>query len=361
LQSKQNLIELKQRILCNTPTEAMSGLFHTVPTGSIDNSMDTRTRQRLLDQHEKQVQQKITNHMALLIAEAEEEIHRRRQAFNEETLRTRINDAKGNGPLTKDLIDLVYRRFDIIKKRIELIGAFRWNQFIRHENPIRFSPSMIIDTSSHCLTDEQRRLLDRGPTYVPPWQLYASLTGEHSVHDRIHQLYVPLKHRLSILTAKHSVNAAQSMFMNKKIKDVFTDVFSIPLPNAMQQRACREQNIVQAIQEQLKAHDLILRRTADQRNVFYLGNRKDFENEANAYLTTTDRFEIMDVVDEVNLSPTYDSINKMINFINKTIESIFNNKKLHGDQLKRLLVNATKVEVPYLYFLPNLSEVTSSI
>lgn len=74
----------------------------------------------------------------------------------------------------------------------------------------------------------------------------------------------------------------------QKMKDVFTDIFSIPLPTTMQQRACHEQNIVHGIRKQLKQHELILRRTANQRNVFYLGNRKDFEREANEYLTETD-------------------------------------------------------------------------
>ncbi|CAF4301756.1 unnamed protein product, partial [Rotaria magnacalcarata] len=56
------------------------------------------------------------------------------------------------------------------------------------------------------------------------------------------------------------------------------EMFSTIIPSkSMYERAHYEQQLIEQIQNDLKRFDLILRRTHDQQNVFYLGDRKSFE------------------------------------------------------------------------------------
>ncbi|CAF4913832.1 unnamed protein product, partial [Rotaria magnacalcarata] len=56
----------------------------------------------------------------------------------------------------------------------------------------------------------------------------------------------------------------------------------------MYERAHYEQQLIEQIQNDLKRFNLILRRTRDQQNVFYLGDRKSFEIVSNQFMLETD-------------------------------------------------------------------------
>ena len=367
LQAKQELIELKQRILCNKPTALMTSISMSMPASTIDSMIDKRFHQRLIDQHEKELQEKMTDFIAASITEAETKIHACRKLFNQEILAVPVTDGDENERLTGNLIDLIYRRFDIIKKKLDYITSFRVDYFVRsrygdlqdaiNETTTGFSPTMIIDTSFHQLTEEQLKLLNRGPTYVPPCQMHLE-SSCLSINDIVKKQYAILRHCLNILFTKHDINQAQSTFIDKEIKDLFISIFSISLPSSIQQRALYEKRLVQSIRQYLKANNLILRRTADQKNVFYLGNKDDFQGKANEYMTTTDAFEVNQIIDETDLQQTDAYFNKIIKSINSEIETIFNNNKQHKDLLKYLFINVAKVELPYLYFLPDVSNVS---
>ncbi|CAF1155126.1 unnamed protein product [Rotaria sordida] len=130
---------------------------------------------------------------------------------------------------------------------------------------ISYSPTMIIQTSSHQLIDEQIKLLNRDPTYVPPCQIYVS-SSFISMNDVTQKQYKLLQHHLSILFAKHNTNTSEGMFINKDIKDTFINYFSLPLPLSLYQRVLHEKQLVESIREHLQMNNLILRRTADETN-----------------------------------------------------------------------------------------------
>lgn len=77
-----------------------------------------------------------------------------------------------------------------------------------------------MNTLGQPFTDEQLKFLSRGPSYIPPCQLYASTMTSVSFRDMIEQQYKILQHNLTILFAKYGMNTARSMFINKTIKDV---------------------------------------------------------------------------------------------------------------------------------------------
>jgi len=366
LEAKQELIELKQRILCNKPTKSMipTPLLSSMSTSIINPVMI----EKAVRQQEKEIQENLTDSMIASIIEAEDTIRENQQLFDEEIRQLSVHDKNTEGEgLTGKLVDLIYRRFKIIDKKLQYIYNFRSNYFLRsrygdfedkiNTPAIRFSPTMIIDTSSHHpLTDEQLKLLNRGPTYVPPCQMYVS-SSYVSINDMVQKQYKLLQHHLSILFAKFHVNTARAMFINKEIKDAFINAFSLVLPSSLYQRALYEKQLVQSIREHLKANHLILRRLANQRNVFYLGNMKDFQEKANEYMTKTDIFEFCEAIDETNLHKTHEYLNQMIKSLNAEVETIFQNKKIYKDLLQKLHIDTGKVQLPYLYFLPDVSKV----
>jgi hypothetical protein len=221
-----------------------------------------------------------------------------------------------------------------------------------------FSPTMIIDTPFHQLTVEQLKLLNRGPTYVPPCQMHLEVSSSLSINDIIKERYAILRHSLNIVLTKNNINTTQKMFIDKEIKDIFINIFSVPLPLAIQQRALYEKRLVQSIRQHLKVNNLILRRTADQKNVFYLGDKNDFEEKANEYMMTTDAFEVSEIIDETNRQNIDVYFKKLATSMNCEIERIFENHKDRKAFLQQLFINVAKVEVPYLYFLPDVSNVS---
>ncbi|CAF1307631.1 unnamed protein product, partial [Rotaria sordida] len=180
---------------------------------------------------------------------------------------------------------------------------------------ISYSPTMIIQTSSHQLIDEQIKLLNRDPTYVPPCQIYVS-SSFISMNDVTQKQYKLLQHHLSILFAKHNTNTSEGMFINKDIKDTFINYFSLPLPLSLYQRVLHEKQLVESIREHLQMNNLILRRTADETNVFYLENQKDFDEKANEFMTKTDAFEVTEIIDDNNLPQTHEYLTKIIKSMN---------------------------------------------
>ncbi len=334
-------------------------LLSTMSTSTIDPMMNVKIRQ----------QEKLTDSMIAAIIQAEDVIHEYHELLYQEILQVSVNVNNPNGGevLTGKLVDLIYRRFKIIDKKLHYVYNFRINYYLRsrygdledkiNKSPIAFSPTMIIDTSLHRLTDEQLKLLNRGPTYVPPCQMYVSSSPSScvSMYDIIQKQYKLLQYYLSIFYAKFKVNTAQSMFINKEIKDIYVNMFSISLPSSLHQRSLYEKQLVESIREHLKTKNLILRRLANQTNVFYLGNMETFKEKANEYMTKTDAFEVCKIIDETNLQETREYLNTTTKSINSELENIFHNTKIYKEALEKLYINVAKVQLPYLYFLPDVS------
>ena len=365
--SKQSLLELKYRVFYNKPPDSFDSMQTLTPTSNDDDP-------RVFDKHEKAIQSRKLHLMAIKIAEAETKFYQCLRVFDSELAAMWRNhrDLVQNQGMTTTLTNLIENRLKNITGRWREIYKYRINNYIRNsyddldsmnrnENDQKwkksgFSSSLIID-ATHQFTEKQLQLLNRGPTYVPPCQT-SILSSCHSMDDIVERKYAPLKHQLSNLFSKHHINIALSMEIEQKISDQFTNLFSLPIASNLQQRALYEKYLIQSIRHSLKKNNLILRRTADNKNTFYLGNLQEFETKANDYLLKSDAYKVLLNKDKENDGqPWQAELKQMVESMNLLLESLKNHKAINIDLYNRLLVDASKVKLPCLYFLPDISKV----
>ncbi|CAF4675521.1 unnamed protein product, partial [Rotaria socialis] len=352
--AKKELIELKHRIQCNYPTQqsvtqALSMLSRTIPTTVVNPNFYHQE----IDQDEKKLQEYLNNFMMKSIKEAEKKISQCELLFQQQ-------QKLSQSILTSSsLIDILDRRYELCKRKLDCTERFRLNYYLRYHfgqqsdefnlAKISFSPTIIIHASMHVFNKEHLRLLSRGPSYVLSYQM--------TKKQNLEKNYKQLQHDLNLLFVRSNVNMVQSMFLQKKIKDLYMEMFSTIIPSkSMYERAHYEQQLIATIRKDLKRFDLILRRTHDQRNVFYLGDRKSFEIVSKQFMLETDLFEIDMTIDKENLQATRIYLTNKIKLMNCEFENIFVNTTKYKDELKKINVIIDKVELPYLYFLPDLSE-----
>ncbi|CAF3235064.1 unnamed protein product [Rotaria socialis] len=366
--SKRELLEMKYRVFYNKPHSSLDAIETTMP---ILNDDDRKLK--LLNKHEKLIQRKKLDFVAIKIIGAEIKFYQYLRAFDHELAAMWKNHRElvKNKGMSTTLTDLIEKRFTGITDRWRDVYNYRLNCYFRNfysdfeptntnadgdkMKRIGFSSSLIID-AIHQLSDKELQLLNRGPSYVPPGQISISSSGQ-SVDDIIKKKYAPLKHQLSCLFSKYHVNIALSMEIEQKISDQFTDLFSVPIPSNLQQRALYEKHLLQSIRYSLNANNLILRRTADNMNTFYLGNLQEFETKAYDYLSKSDAYKALLNKDKDNGGQQWQTeLNQMVESMNLLLESLKNHKAVNIDLFNRLLVDASKVKLPYLYFLPDVSK-----
>ncbi|CAM4985770.1 unnamed protein product [Rotaria socialis] len=366
--SKRELLEMKYRVFYNKPHSSLDAIETTMP---ILNDDDRKLK--LLNKHEKLIQRKKLDFVAIKIIGAEIKFYQYLRAFDHELAAMWKNHRElvKNKGMSTTLTDLIEKRFTGIADRWRDVYNYRLNCYFRNfysdfeptntnadgdkMKRIGFSSSLIID-AIHQLSDKELQLLNRGPSYVPPGQISISSSGQ-SVDDIIKKKYAPLKHQLSCLFSKYHVNIALSMEIEQKISDQFTDLFSVPIPSNLQQRALYEKHLLQSIRYSLNANNLILRRTADNMNTFYLGNLQEFETKAYDYLSKSDAYKALLNKDKDNGGQQWQTeLNQMVESMNLLLESLKNHKAVNIDLFNRLLVDASKVKLPYLYFLPDVSK-----
>lgn len=341
---------LKHRILCNYPnqdsvTQVLAMLSNKTPV------TDSNLFFQEIDHDDKQLQEYLNNYMTKAILNAENKISKCELVFKEQ-------QQLSQSILTSSMIDILDRRQKLSEEKFTCTLEFRLNYHFRQHfgqqsddfnlPKISFSPTVIIHASMHLFNKEHLRLMSRGPTYVPPYQMIQQDIEKNS--KRLH-------HDLNRLFAKHEVSLVQSMYLQKQIKDLYKEMFSkTTISKTINERAYYEKQLVEKIQNDLKTFDLILRRTADQRNVFYLGDRIVFETLSSEFMSRTDLFEIETNINNDDLQETRDYLTSKIKSMNHEFELIFTDIIKYKKQLKKITVLIDKTELPYLYFLPDLSK-----
>ncbi|CAF4704618.1 unnamed protein product, partial [Rotaria sp. Silwood2] len=235
--------------------------------------------------------------------------------------------------MTTSLINLIEQHLNNITNRWRDVFNFRIDYFLRnsydelrHVNTnekeqtmkiVGLSASLIIDTT-YRFTNEQLQLLSRGPTYVP------------------------LKHQLMSLFSKYKINLPLKIEIEEKTYNKFKDLFLKLIPSNFYQRALFEKKLIQSIRYSLNKSNLILRRTADNMNTFYVGNIQDFEAKADQYLTRSDEYKVLINMDEEsNEQPLHTALKNMIESMNSLLEQLKAHKAMKEDLYNRFVVDPT--------------------
>jgi hypothetical protein len=236
--------------------------------------------------------------------------------------------------------------------------CYNVNRRSNNNKYIGFSPTLFIDTVHH-LSSQQLALLNRGPTYVPLCQM-RTLLSSLPLKDILAQQYKPFHHQLNKFFFKYRVHLGRSTNFLDDIREQFMKNFFKPLPTSIQQQALNEKKLVQSIRRQFKKDNLILRRTADEQNIFYLGCADDFERQANDFINKTKTYEVIVNVDTTTkyVRPEqHPYVLETIERIDTTLKTMQKNHQISTEQLTKLCVNKSNMELPYLYFLPEINKV----
>ena len=373
-------MELKQRVFYNKPPLS----YHSTQT-SLEKSLPTS------DVHQQQqqllIRGKLFDQMTRHVTKMEAKLHACQKVFVDELSAMWNNHrqlVKGKGMPTA-LSNLIERRLTSIVDRWRDIYIFRllyhvdapygdWDalqkttssttspihqqQSMKH---IGFHPRTIVDTTDHCLTEQQLQLLNRGPTYVPPCQIHVSSASSSSsslVDEILKKQYAPLKHQLASLFSKYSVNVALQFTIQNQVYDLFQKIFSTPIPNDIHQRAQSELALMHSIRQLLKNNNLILRRTADNMNTFYLGNRSEFERRADNYITSSNQYQVFCAVHHEDKQQAFRSeMSNLFDSINQSLRILRRRNDIDENLYKRLQTDPNHMKLSYLYFLPSVSQV----
>ncbi|CAF5163541.1 unnamed protein product, partial [Rotaria magnacalcarata] len=156
---------------------------------------------KLLNKHEKLIQRKKLDFVAIKIIAAEMKFYQCLREFDHELAAMWKNHRElvKNKGMSTTLTDLIEKRFTGITDRWRDVYNYRLNCYFRNfysdfeptntnadgdkMKRIGFSSSIIID-AIHQLSDKELQLLNRGPSYVPPGQISISSSGQ-SVDDII--------------------------------------------------------------------------------------------------------------------------------------------------------------------------------
>ncbi|CAF1528890.1 unnamed protein product, partial [Adineta steineri] len=257
-----------------------------------------------------------------------------------------------DGNLTREM-DYIMKeqRFKNMDERLQILYDLKL-RFFRQSiySKMNSSPSLICRAIHH-LSSEQLRFLHRGPTYVLPCQMHL-LSKSSTLHQILTQQIMPLREQLTKLFDKYSMFVSDSHLFQQRIEQQFFQSFSLSIPTSLEERVFYEQKLIQSIRTQLHKDQLILRRTADDYNTYYLGYQHEFQIKTNDYMEQNNYFEMITTTqDEINAEQN--QIIQKIKLLYSVLNQLTQEHLISTDTMRRFQIrNITNIKLPYLYFLP---------
>ncbi|CAF1529449.1 unnamed protein product, partial [Rotaria sordida] len=110
----------------------------------------------------------------------------------------------------------------------------------------------------------------------------------------------PLQRELAKLFIKYPIDLSRQMHFENGIEQLFNKSFLQPIPSVLEERALYEKQLILSIRYQLNKDQLILRRTADEMNTYYLGRLNECNQKSNEYIQNSTYYELIETINEIN-------------------------------------------------------------
>ena len=157
----------------------------------------------------------------------------------------------------------------------------------------------------------------------------------------------PLQRQLNAFFNQYRIHILrQTVFLND-IKKLFNETFHLHLPSPIEERALAERSLIQSIRRKLKEDQLILRRSEDQSNLFYLLDQHQFNQQSESLLKQFNWCEQVHTIDSTHLLTT------TCQAMDQQLSKLYQESHLQESQLSQLRIQSTNRQFPYLYFLPS--------
>lgn len=213
----------------------------------------------------------------------------------------------------------------------------------------------MIQHSSHHFSFEQLQFLNRGPAYVPPCQMHILSKSSLTLAQIITKQMAKLRRDLTRVFTKYPIDLSRRMNFEQKIQEHFNESFLQSIPSSLEERALYEKELIQSIRIELKKNQLILRRTADNMNTYYLGRADNFEKKANDSIQNATSYEFISTIDENHTEQQ--QINEIMKSFNCQLELFYQKKLINVDFFTKFNMSKNShFRLPYLYFLPETDE-----
>jgi hypothetical protein len=166
------------------------------------------------------------------------------------------------------------------------------------------------------------------------------------------------RQQLTRLFTKFPIDTSRRMNFDQLIVRECLQSFSLPLPTSIKERAIYEKQLIQSIQNQIQMDQLILQRTADEYNTYYLDSMHHFRDMADTYLQNTKHYELISSIDNGNSTLSERQLDEIIASINFAFEELYQKKIISKEYLEKYKINTKlNLQLPYMYFLPEISQV----
>lgn len=165
----------------------------------------------------------------------------------------------------------------------------------------------------------------------------------------------PLRQDLTRLFSKYPVNLSRRMNFEQQLTDLFHQSFNQPIPSSLHDRFIHEKHILQSIYNQIKTNQLLLRRTANDQNTYYIGQLNEFEEKSKDFLKQSSCYMFVGQINETMTEQNH--IKDIVLFIDNQLKLAFEQKLISKDHLTQLCTSKrTNLKLPHLYFLPETND-----
>ena len=215
---------------------------------------------------------------------------------------------------------------------------------------INCSPNLFTNATHH-LTEEQVQFLNRGPTYVIPCQMHLLSTAS-TLNQVLTNQVIPLRRQLTKLFKQYPMDLQRQNAFRRDMEREFVKAFTLPIPTALEKRVFHEKQVIESIRYQLQKDNLILRRTCDEYNTYYLSDRIEFQAKCLEYMEdhTQCFFKIYDMDENISEAQHLTEMTKSINSALNQLELKYIIGMEHLNKFR--IRDSTPLQLPYLYFLP---------